>query len=122
MCSLHSTDREAAALRYSLETGQSMRTTKSARAIAGALLVALVLAGCGGASGAGKSHSLAFTLTSQGCPPDQATVLSGPVRTAVRNGGPRVVTELELQDENEIIIGERENILPGLSSSFSLDL
>ena len=97
------------------------RMTTGALASIGALSVALVLAGCG-TSGGGKSSSLAFTLTSQGCIPNQATVPSGPVTISVSNGGTRFVTELELQNESEIIIGERENILPGLSGSFSLDL
>lgn len=97
------------------------RMTTGALASIGVLSVALVLAGCG-TSGGGKSSSLAFTLTSQGCIPNQATVPSGPVTISVSNGGTRFVTELELQNESEIIIGERENILPGLSGSFSLDL
>lgn len=86
------------------------------------LASALVLAGCGAGGGAGKPSSLSFTLTSQGCSPDHATVPSGPVTISVSNGGTRFVTELELQNEKEIILGERENILPGLSGSFSLDL
>ncbi len=88
----------------------------------GALSVALVLVGCGGSGGGGKASTLAFTLTSRGCLPNEATVPAGPVTISVSNGGSRFVTELELQDEHEIIIGERENILPGLSGSFSLDL
>jgi iron uptake system component EfeO len=109
-------------LRVRRKLDSHMRTRTSAPAIAAALLVTIALAGCGGASGGGKSHALAFTLTSQGCSPDRATVPSGPVTISVSNGGTRFVTELELQDEKEIILGERENILPGLSGSFSLDL
>ena len=41
---------------------------------------------------------------------------------SVTNGGTPLVTELELQNKSGIILGERENILPGLSGSFSLDL
>jgi iron uptake system component EfeO len=98
-------------------------TTIRPGALAGVatLAGALVFAGCGG-SGGGRSHKLSFTLTSQGCVPSDATVPAGPVTISVDNGGTRFVTELELQDEHEIIIGERENILPGLSGSFSLDL
>ncbi len=101
----------------------SRMTNRMIRALAalGALSVALLLAGCGG-SGGGKASTLAFTLTSRGCLPSDATVPAGPVTISVSNGGSRFVTELELQDEHEIIIGERENILPGLSGSFSLDL
>ena len=96
--------------------------TKS-RAIAplSALAVALLIAGCGGGAKGGAA-SLKFALTSQGCVPNQATVPSGPVTISVSNGGSPLVTELELQNKSGIILGERENILPGLSGSFSLDL
>jgi iron uptake system component EfeO len=80
-----------------------------------------VLAGCG-SSDASHSNKLSFTLTSQGCVPSEASIPSGPVTISVSNGGTRFVTELELQSAQEIILGERENILPGLSGSFSLDL
>ena len=103
--------------------GCTTTTRLSALTLLGGLTIALVLADCGsGGAGAGKSSSLSFTLTSQGCVPSQATVPAGPVTVSVSNGGTRFVTELELQDEHEIILGERENILPGLSGSFSLDL
>jgi iron uptake system component EfeO len=88
----------------------------------GALSIALMLTGCGGSSSGSKASTLAFTLTSRGCLPSDATVPAGPVTISVSNGGTRFVTELELQNDQEIIIGERENILPGLSGSFSLDL
>jgi iron uptake system component EfeO len=98
-------------------------TTIGPGALAGlaVLISTLVLAGCGG-SDASHSHKLSFTLTSQGCVPSEASIPSGPVTISVSNGGTRFVTELELQSAQEIILGERENILPGLSGSFSLDL
>jgi iron uptake system component EfeO len=88
---------------------------------AATLAAALTLSSCGGSS-SGSAHKLSFTLTTQGCVPSDATVPAGPVTITVSNGGARFATELELQNEQEIIIGERENILPGLSGSFSLDL
>lgn len=110
-------------MRLRLRLDDRMKTRPRAVAPLTVLSLALLLAGCGGGgAGGGKSSSLSFTLTSQGCVPNQATVPSGPVTISVSNGGTRFVTELELQDEHEIIIGERENILPGLSGSFSLDL
>src|SRR5262245_39068875 len=84
------------------------------------LAAALTLSSCG--SNGGSAHKLSFTLTNQGCVPNETTVPAGPVTISVSNGGARFVTELELQNQSEIIIGERENILPGLSGSFSLDL
>jgi len=94
---------------------------RSSRALLPALATALLLAGCGGSSEKGAS-SLKFALTTQGCVPNQASVPSGPVTISVSNGGSPLVTELELQNQSGIILGERENILPGLSGSFSLDL
>jgi iron uptake system component EfeO len=85
------------------------------------LVAALALSSCGGGGSSG-AHKLSFTLTNQGCVPSDAAVPAGPVTISVSNGGARFATELELQNESEIIIGERENILPGLSGSFSLDL
>jgi iron uptake system component EfeO len=85
-----------------------------------ALLLVLALAGCGGAST--RAASLKFMLTDRGCVPAQATVAAGPVTISVTNGGTTRVTELELQNASGIIIGERENVLLGISGSFSLDL
>jgi iron uptake system component EfeO len=96
-------------------------TTRPSRTLLPALAAALLLAGCGSSSQKGAS-SLKFALTTQGCVPNQATVASGPVTVSVSNGGSPLVTELELQNQSGIILGERENILPGLSGSFSLDL
>jgi iron uptake system component EfeO len=89
-----------------------------------AALVAIALAGCGSSSsgGGGKSASLHFTLTSQGCVPATSSVPAGPVTINVSNGGSPVVTELELQNSAGLILGERENVEPGLSGTFSLDL
>jgi iron uptake system component EfeO len=86
-----------------------------------ATLVTLGLTACAG-SGSGGGATLKFTLTTQGCTPSQASVRSGPVTISVTNGGDPKVTELELQNTSGIILGERENLLPGLSGSFSLDL
>jgi iron uptake system component EfeO len=117
----NSTDLEAAALRLR-EKLDSHMTTRPITTLATLGALSVALAGCGGSGGGGKASTLAFTLTSRGCLPSDATVPAGPVTISVSNGGSRFVTELELQDEHEIIIGERENILPGLSGSFSLDL
>jgi iron uptake system component EfeO len=87
-----------------------------------AVLTTLGLSACAGSEQSGGGHALKFTLTTQGCIPDQATVPAGPVTISVTNGGAPLVTELELQNTSGIILGERENLQPGLSGSFSLDL
>jgi iron uptake system component EfeO len=98
------------------------RLRRSGLPLLSAVLVCAGLAGCGSGSGGTRGSALKFTLTSQGCVPEQASVHSGPVTITVSNGGTSLVTELELQNSDRIILGERENILPGLSGSFSLDL
>ena len=90
--------------------------------LATTLVLAATLAGCGSSSADRKAASLRFTLTSDGCVPGEASVPAGPVTVTVVNGGTPLVTELELQNSADIILGERENITPGLSGSFSLDL
>jgi iron uptake system component EfeO len=82
---------------------------------------ALALGACGSSDSTGAAK-LAFTLTDQGCTPDKASVPAGPVSITVTNGGSTKVTELELQDKGGIILGERENLTPGISGTFSLDI
>ncbi len=86
-----------------------------------ALLGALGVTGCGGSS-AGGASSLKFTLTDQGCVPNEASVPAGPVSITVTNGGTTRATELELQNQSGIVLGERENVLLGISGTFSLNL
>jgi iron uptake system component EfeO len=63
--------------------------------------------------------TVTITLTNDGCAPDPATVPAGPVTFKVRNQGGDQVSEAELK-RGETIIGEKENLTPGLSGSFSL--
>jgi len=93
------------------------------------LVAAGLLCGCGSGAASGGALSthggvatLKYTLTEQGCLPVQATVPAGAVTVIATNGGSSNVTELELQNSNEIIVAERENLTAGLSGSFSLDL
>jgi iron uptake system component EfeO len=91
-------------------------------ALAIGALAALGLSSCAGGESSAGGSSLKFTLTNQGCTPNIATVAAGPVNISVTNGGDPNVTELEVQNLSGIVLGERENLLPGLSGSFSLDL
>jgi iron uptake system component EfeO len=91
-------------------------------------LVASGLAACGNeqdtspqsAHGVGKA--LAVKLTEQGCSPAKLTTPAGPLTISVSNGGASEVTEMELKSTSGIILGERENIVGGLSGSFSLNV
>jgi iron uptake system component EfeO len=89
----------------------------------------LGLAGCGsGSSSSGTSggsagkHTLHMTISDDGCSPAKATVPTGPVTVDVVNSGSSSVTELELLNRGGIILGERENVVPGISGSFTLDI
>lgn len=65
---------------------------------------------------------LSFALTDTGCDPVDATVAAGPVKFVVKNPGTTKTDELELRNADGIIMGERENIAPGLGADFTLTL
>ena len=62
-----------------------------------------------------------IALTSAGCDPSEVTVAAGPTKFQVTNTDAKAVTEFEILDGDRIL-GETENITPGLSGSFSLNL
>ena len=62
-------------------------------------------------------------MTSQGCAPSPASITTGPVDFNVNNGGTGAVTEAELRTKDLAhILGEQENLTPGLSGGFALTL
>jgi len=84
-------------------------------------------AGCGGSSSSGSGsggngQTLKVTLTDQGCSPEQLKAKTGSVTFDIDNGGTAKVSELELKDEKGLILGERENIVSGITGSFTLNL
>lgn len=91
------------------------------------VVVALAATGCGGdASDAGDtagagSHTVSVTLTVDGCRPEPTSVPAGAVAFSVVNKDASAVSELELLKDDRIL-GEKENLTPGLSGTFSLDL
>lgn len=88
-------------------------------------LVALGLVGAGCAAGKDDSPSgastVAVTITDDGCQASPASISAGPVTFKVRNKNATKVTEAELLN-GDIIMGEKENLVPGLSGTFSLNL
>jgi iron uptake system component EfeO len=62
-----------------------------------------------------------ITLTNSGCKPDAATDTAGPFTFKVKNSDATAPTEVELL-QGDVIMGEKENLTPGLSGSFSLNL
>ncbi|MEA2176796.1 MAG: iron uptake system component EfeO [Solirubrobacteraceae bacterium] len=96
-------------------------------ALAGALLLAAAAAGCGGSGtsptrSARRARELRFELTDAGCTPSNARVQAGAVRIVASNPASTKTDEIELKNADGIILGERENLAPGLSGDFTLDL
>lgn len=77
----------------------------------------------GGAAGGGSAakKTVTVTLTSRGCSPDTSSVEAGPVTFKIVNKDAAAVTEAELMS-GDTILGEKENIAPGLSGTFSLNV
>lgn len=99
---------------------------------AGLFGAGLALTACGGGSSASPaassgsassagSRTVAITITSSGCAPGQTTYPAGPLTFQVSNKDATAVSELELLS-GERIVGEKENLPPGLGGSFALSL
>jgi len=101
--------------------------------------LALVISGCsspGGSAGkageagtartapdSGKTTTVTIHLTAQGCQPEPAKVPAGPVQFNVTNTSAGGVSEAELRTADLAhILGEQENLTPGLSGGFSLTI
>jgi len=67
-----------------------------------------------------KTTTLTVKLTDAGCP-KRLEVAAGPTEFAVKNVDATKVTEFEVLDGKRVI-GEKENLTPGLSGSFTIDL
>jgi iron uptake system component EfeO len=72
-------------------------------------------------SAAPGAATVTITLTDDGCTPSPATATAGPINFQIKNTAATKVTEAELLRE-DTIMGEKENLTPGLSGSFSLKL
>jgi iron uptake system component EfeO len=113
--------------------GMRTRRLGVAAAIAAASL-ALIASGCSssgssskGSTGAAASGDMSSTvridLTAHGCEPKPAKVPAGPVEFQVTNSGAGSVSEAELLTSDlGHILGEQENLTPGLSGGFSLTI
>jgi iron uptake system component EfeO len=98
-------------------------------AIAVAVAVPLVATGCAassggstpGSGGSAANNTVAINFTDDGCTPSPATIGAGALKFAIANKGANRVTETEVQQDGRIL-GEKENLTPGLSGDFSLRL
>jgi iron uptake system component EfeO len=110
-------------------TRRPRRAPVSAAAAVAAGL-ALLASGCASshgpaasASGPGRTTTVTIELTPQGCAPRPARVPAGEVDFSVANKGAGAVSEAELRTADlSKILGEQENLTPGLSGGFSLTI
>jgi iron uptake system component EfeO len=96
--------------------------SRTLRTAAGGLVAGLALAGCGSSGDKAGTQSVTVTLTDAGCSPAKLAAKTGPLTIRVVNGGSSKVSELELKTANGIILGERENVVGGITGSFTLNL
>jgi iron uptake system component EfeO len=103
-------------------------TTKPRLFLALAASPLLLLTACGGGSEAasggasGAPGTVKITLTDDGCTAEPTSVTAGARTFEVVNEGASSVTEGELVNSGGRIVGERENLTPGLTGTFSLTL
>ena len=96
------------------------------RRTTGSALAVVLLAGCGGTAVGGSATvqgalPVSIPITDDACAPSPSMVAAGPVNFELKNTGSTAVTEAEVM-KGESILGEKENLAPGLSGSFSLRL
>jgi iron uptake system component EfeO len=108
--------------------GTARQKKKMHGAVAATLLLgalALVLSACGsdgGSSSAAKgAKTVDVKLTDAGCEPAALKLTAGPTTFQVQNSGTGRVSEFEVLQGSRIV-GEKENIVEGLSGSFTLNL
>ena len=100
--------------------------------LAGAGLLAGSLSACSGSSGAdagstaassgGDAHTANVTITAaHGCQPDRTQFAAGGITVKVHNADATAVSEVELLS-GQRIVGEKENLPPGLSGEFAVTL
>jgi len=97
--------------------------TSTSRIAAAAFAASLLaLAGCGSTSPESDgAKAVAVKLTDAGCDPAKLSLPAGPATFEVANDGADAVSEFEILDGGRIL-GEVENLAPGLSGRFSLTL
>lgn len=86
-----------------------------------------VLTGCGshsvvnGSKPVSGAPSVEVAFTDDGCAPSPATIPAGAVNFRVSNKNSSAVSETEVLTGSRIL-GEKENLTPGLSGTFSINL
>ena len=79
--------------------------------------------GSSGVAASGRTSQVTVELTPQGCMPKPAKITAGQVQFNVANKDADAVSEAELRtSDTGRILGEQENLTPGLSGGFSLNI
>jgi iron uptake system component EfeO len=109
--------------------GRLIRPRQKAWAIGAVLALAAAAAGCSSSSGSSgstassKTSKVTIELTPQGCTPKPAKISAGQVDFTVANKDADAVSEAELRTADmSRILAEQENLSPGLSGGFSLNV
>ena len=110
--------------------GRLIRPWQKAWAIGAVLALATAAAaGCsssrwsGGSTASTKTSKVTIELTPQGCMPKPAKISAGQVDFTVANKDADAVSEAELRTADmSRILAEQENLSPGLSGGFSLNI
>ncbi len=104
--------------------------------LSAALIAVLSLAGCAGTTASsppagsigpipsgstGSDRTVLVTMTQAACAPTPASVTAGPLTFKIVNQDATSASEVELV-QGDRILGEKENLTPGLSASFSLEV
>lgn len=94
----------------------------SAGLLAGAAAIALALTGCVPNTASAEAEAIAVTLTDSSCTVKTATAPAGPITFQVTNTGSDV-NEFEVLAEDKLrIAGEKENIGPGTTVNYVVQL
>ena len=110
--------------------GGVLQTAKRSTPKISAILLLTVLGGamfsaCGGDDNTSKTpagtQTVNVSLTNDACTPDSTALKTGPTVFKVVNNAGTAVSEVELM-QGLTILGEKENLAPGFSGSFSLEL
>jgi iron uptake system component EfeO len=96
-----------------------MKFTRNVLTFALVATSAALLSACGGSSS--DSDAVKVGISDRGCSPAVLKINSGATDFEVSATGSGKVTEYEILDGTRIL-GERENIAPGITSKFSLNL
>jgi iron uptake system component EfeO len=83
--------------------------------------VVVLSAACGSSSKSSSSNKVDVKITSKGCEPATLTLPPGETTFVVTNDGAASITEFELK-RGDKIVGEKENLTPGLSGDFTVTL